>query len=482
LSAHAVDAVKGFQQRSVAVEVVTSEWLPLVPKRPSLFDAFSSIDAWASGSMASRDGMTLLDTYGPIFNSIAISAPGQIASDASGNFYIADGVNGRIVKINSSGAYVSAITGLTSPHGVAVDPSGNVYTLSGNAGSANSQLRKYNASFAVQWTVSEPNVSTLANAHLATDGTHVWVAYDSAAGAAQVSKRLCTTGAVVSFVGTGPGSGDGQFSASGNTGILLSGGELYVVDQGNNRIQVFNASTDAYVRKWAINSGARGIAVDGSGNIWVAEHANDQLRRFSNTGVLQETITQVDPSGVVVVSSSIWVTNAGNGTVAKWSDVTTTSSFTWNNAVAVGDALGAAALAIVNGLAGDTMQMISDAFIEISEWESVDVVATVRSSSANLTPRLQLLFYDAADNLISTVTEDDWTPVAGARPRRGLAARAPKNATQYRVAVLVVVDVHNTTATAYVDDVISGGDSDLFVSEVASSSMKVEVEIPGRWT
>ena len=83
-----------------------------------------------------------------------------------------------------------------------------------------------------------------------------------------------------------PGTGDGQFS--GATGIALdSSGNLYVADTNNSRIQKFD-NTGTFLTKWgSYGSGngqfysATGIAVDGSGNIFVADPNGQRIQKFA---------------------------------------------------------------------------------------------------------------------------------------------------------------------------------------------------------
>ena len=82
---------------------------------------------------------------------------------------------------------------------------------------------------------------------------------------------------------------DGQF---GNpNGIALdSSGNVYVADAGNDRIQKFN-SNGAFVTTWGSSRTANGqfispngIAVDSSGNVYVAEFSNNRIQKFNSNG------------------------------------------------------------------------------------------------------------------------------------------------------------------------------------------------------
>jgi NHL repeat len=79
-------------------------------------------------------------TYSPGYNGDGIAAssallngPSAVATDNSGQVYIADEINGRVRKIDAFGTITSIASGLAGPLGVAVDSAGTVYVSdSGN--------------------------------------------------------------------------------------------------------------------------------------------------------------------------------------------------------------------------------------------------------------------------------------------------------------------------------------------------------------
>jgi streptogramin lyase len=85
------------------------------------------------------------------------------------------------------------------------------------------------------------------------------------------------------------GSGDGQLDDPYGVAVDASG-NVYVAEEGNHRVQKFD-STGSFVTKWGtygsgddeLNSPA-GVAVDSSGQVYVADAANNRIQKFDSNG------------------------------------------------------------------------------------------------------------------------------------------------------------------------------------------------------
>jgi DNA-binding beta-propeller fold protein YncE len=164
----------------------------------------------------------------------ALNHPEGIALGAGGTIYVADYLKKRVAVLDDLGTSVKWVgtfgSGLKEPSGIAVDASGDVYV----SDFSGADVVEFNPTgTAVLQTIggvgSSQPLETPADVVL--DGTYVYVS-DSKADKVDVYNEA--TGAGVTSFG-GLGAGAGQFSAP--IGLALNGaGNLYVADSGNDRI------------------------------------------------------------------------------------------------------------------------------------------------------------------------------------------------------------------------------------------------------
>jgi len=255
--------------------------------------------------------------------SAELSNPTGVAVDASGNLYIADSGNNVVRKVangtittfagnNSTGAGYSGDTGtatgaqLNNPVGVAVDASGNVYI----ADAGNNAVRQ----------VGGGNIITAAVGFTHPDG----VAIDSSGNlyvADTVARRIVkfSGGVYTTVAGTGQpafGGDDGpgtQAALNAPMGLAVdASGNVYIADTLNGRIRKLTPSGtittiagtgalyfsgDGGPATQAALYFPRGVAVDQSGNIYIADTANSVIRQ------LQGSLPVVSANGVVNAAS-----------------------------------------------------------------------------------------------------------------------------------------------------------------------------------
>lgn len=214
-----------------------------------------------------------------------LNLPSGVAVDNSGNIYLTDSSNRRVRKLAPNGI-ISAFAGtgdlgssgddgpaieatFNYPRGIAVDRAGNVYI-----GDSNSHR----------------------------------------------IRRVSPDGIIRTVAGTGKGFGDfggdgGPATAadlSGPQGIALdAAGNLYIADRSNSRIRKVNAATgiietiagigtvsfsgDGGPAKQAELFLPTGVAVDGAGNLYLADQGNQRIRRID---AATDIITTVAGTGV----------------------------------------------------------------------------------------------------------------------------------------------------------------------------------------
>jgi sugar lactone lactonase YvrE len=238
----------------------------------------------------------------------SFNGPSGIVADATGNLYVADTLNHTIRKVTSAGV-VTTIAGITSasgfadatgsaarfhgPQGLALDASGNLFVADTN----NNAIRKIVTATGVVTTV--------------TGQSGIAGSLDGA-------------------------SSQAQFHFPSGVGVDPSG-NLFVADTDNHTLREITASgTVGTLAGLAGSSGSAdgfsaavrfnfptGIAVDGSGNVYVADTNNDTLRLAYLPGL--PVITQ-QPQGLIASvggSATFSVTATGGpGLVYSWNSLT----------------------------------------------------------------------------------------------------------------------------------------------------------------
>ncbi|MBN8693511.1 MAG: T9SS type A sorting domain-containing protein [Bacteroidetes bacterium] len=247
-----------------------------------------------------------------------IKAPGGVAFDASGNVYIADTWNHRVRKVDLSGI-ITTFAGdgtfgfsgdggpatnakLNFPQDIATDASGNIYI----ADAGNTRVRKVDPSgiittFAgtgVSGWQGDGGPATSADleklSSLAVDGAgNLFIVTGPRV------RKVNTSGIISTYAGTGSSgfTGDGGPATSAKIaaeGIAFdASGNLYIADGYNHRVRV--VSTSGIISTFAGNGVASGggdgglatiaqlnhpqsVAVNASGNVIISDSWNNRIR------------------------------------------------------------------------------------------------------------------------------------------------------------------------------------------------------------
>lgn len=251
--------------------------------------------------------------------------PSGVAVDNAGNVYVADSVNLTIRKITPSGV-VTTLAGLSgvpgsvdgtgvaarfaSPTGVVVDAAGNVYV----ADQSNSTIRKITPCGVVS------TLAGLAGSQGSADGTGQSARFFNPRGVAvdtagnvyvadqtnSTIRKITPAGVVSTLAGSAgvTGSADGTGSAArfyDPNGVTVdTAGNVYVADTSNFNIRkITPAGVVSTLAGLAGSTGSAdgtgsaarffvpyGVAVDGTGNVYVADTYNDTIRKITPAGVV----------------------------------------------------------------------------------------------------------------------------------------------------------------------------------------------------
>jgi sugar lactone lactonase YvrE len=286
----------------------------------------------------------------------SLNNPAAVALDAQGNLFIADSGNNHIRKVDTNGVITSVAGGgtngfagdggpatkaiLNNPQGLALDAAGNLFI----ADSGNNRVRKVDLDGVITSVAGGGTNSFLNGGGPATNANlagPLGLAVDRdgnlfiADSGNYCIRKLDAAGSMTTVSGTGFGgySGDGgraidaQLSAPAGLAVDASG-NLYIADTDNHRIREVNTNgtIDTVAGNGenlqlgdgdpAIDAGLRspsGVAVDKFGQLFIADSFDNRIRKVADgsSPVLSVKDAKVDDAGnyqVIVTGSSGSVT------------------------------------------------------------------------------------------------------------------------------------------------------------------------------
>ena len=275
--------------------------------------------------------------------------PSGVSVDTAGNVFVADLNNHTIRKVTSAGvvttlAGVGGLNGSTdatgtaarfyNPYGVAVDSAGNVFV----ADNYNDSIRKVTSAGVVTTLAGTAGFSgsTDATGSAARFYRPSGVAVDTAGNVfvADTSnhtiRKVTSAGVVTTLAGTAGSSGSTDATGSaarfnGPIGVSVdTAGNVFVADSSNHTIRKVTSAgvvttlagtAGSFGSTDATGSAARfrfptGVAVDSSGNVFVADVVNNTIRKVTSAGVV------TTEAGIANTSGS----NNGLGSAARFSN------------------------------------------------------------------------------------------------------------------------------------------------------------------
>lgn len=289
--------------------------------------------AGTAGKLGSADGVGSAAQFSPMQG---------IAVDKSGNVYVADSENETIRKITPGGE-VSTLAGTTGiagsadgagstaqfnhPLGIAVDGSGNLYV----ADTGNNTIRKITTAGMVTTLAGAPGPPGYA------DGTGVTAQFNNPTGVAVDAGGNVYVGETSYTTQEGSASytiftNSTIRKITPNGAVTTLAGSPYEITYGpGGNLGTVSTSADGTGTAARFNNPV-GLAVDGSGNVYVADEGNDTIRRVTPTGVVTTLAGEVgvtagangtgatvlfsNPTGVAVDSSgNLYVADSGNNLI-----------------------------------------------------------------------------------------------------------------------------------------------------------------------
>ena len=248
--------------------------------------------------------------------------PTGVAVDGAGSVFVADTDNDTIRKITPTGVVTTlagtarlygsadgagAAASFGRPQGVAVDGVGNVFV----ADTDNNTIRKIEPSGVVT-TLAGPGPLS---GDVGADGTGAAARFDRPFGVAADEtgnvfvadgsiRKITLAGVVTTLAGSAElfGSADGTGAAArfySPSGVAVDGaGNVFVADTGNNAIRKITpagvvttlAGSADGTGAAALFNGPQGVAVDGTGNVFVADTGNNAIRKISTSGVVTTVV------------------------------------------------------------------------------------------------------------------------------------------------------------------------------------------------
>jgi uncharacterized protein (TIGR03437 family) len=322
-------------------------------------------------------------------SSAQLNVPSAITLDAAGNLLIADNNNSRIRKMTPAGSMTtvagngqygysgdsgpSTSAQLFNPYGVAIDAAGNLLI----ADSGNNNVRKVSAAGIITTATGASVTGSgaccpyLLRGVGSDSGGSLFIT-DAAHG--QV-RRVAANGssAVVAGIGQQGYAGDGGLATSAqlnspNAVTVDAAGNLYITDQGNNRIrkvsttgvistaagngQFGNSGDGGLATSAQLNLSCSyqcgGVALDAQGNLLFADYGNHRIRKVSTNGVISTVAGNGNPgfggdggsataaslyypaSVALDAAGNLYIADNGNGVIRKVSPGGTISTIAGN--------------------------------------------------------------------------------------------------------------------------------------------------------
>ena len=310
------------------------------------FSSVSSVAVDAEGNVwvadASRGRVQEFNGKGAYLSQFSTSVGGQptrpvsLAIDAQGSFWIADRESGRVEVFNHKGEFLMHVGEhswanypgqLVTPQSIDIAPNGDAWVVDQwmNMVSVFNHEGKFLFRFGSEGTGR--GQFHYPDAVEVDENGYAWVG-DSGNHRVQV---FDTSGEYVTQFGE-KGSGDGQFGGDYTMRIAVGHDDVWVVDQGNARVQRWDSAT--YLSSFGSEGTGSGqlkspsdVALAPDGSLWVADSGNHRVEHFSSAGAyLGQFGSEGTGNGqfssvssvAVDAEGNVWVADASRGRVQEF--------------------------------------------------------------------------------------------------------------------------------------------------------------------
>jgi sugar lactone lactonase YvrE len=247
------------------------------------------VTVMANGTTGTGPVYTYDTTYSNIVLATGFLNAQCVALDSSGNLYVTNEGTGTVLKITSSGAVSTIISGLDVERGIAIDAQGNLYVANSTNGSF-CYIEKISPQGVTDTLTSVPSEVSA----LTLDGAGN--IYASAVGAEAVVLKISPLGATTTLA-SNPGNVAGAGIAIDPAGNLFvpsynNGGNIFEI--GSDNIETPLSLTGQPAGFYPV-----GIATTGTGILFVTGFFNNAVYKISNYSQLETIATLIYPSGIV---------------------------------------------------------------------------------------------------------------------------------------------------------------------------------------